>query len=186
MTPIHAFGAVAATWQNFYLLVGTAAATLMGLMFVAVTFGAGLMRAESLASARAFIDPPFTHFVTVLLLACLMLVPTMNGGILGAVLLAVTLLRGVALVGVGRRMREAHSRYGDIELSDWMLAILLPVVCYAGLAAAGAAFLLDRAAAFAGMAAVVVVIMLLGIFAAWELIIWLATTRVQTKAAPEA
>src|SRR3954471_18115803 len=109
MTPIHAFAAVATTWQNFYLLTGTAAATLIGLMFVAVTFGAGLVRAESATSARAFLDPPFTHFVTVLFIACLMLVPTMSPTLLGAALLVATTLRTVALVGVHRRMREAPS-----------------------------------------------------------------------------
>ncbi|HEY1586525.1 MAG TPA: hypothetical protein VGH63_12610 [Polyangia bacterium] len=181
MTPIHAFAAVATTWQNFYLLVGTAAATLIGLMFVAVTFGAGLMRTESAVSARAFIDPPFTHFVTVLLIACLTLVPTMSPILLGTALLVATTLRTVALVRVHRRMREAHQRYNDIELSDWMLGVVLPAACYAGLLATGIAFVAERAAAFSGLAVVIVTILLLGVFGAWELVIWLALTRVQSN-----
>lgn len=185
MTPIHAFGAAAATWQNFYLLVGTAAATLIGLMFVAVTFGASLVRSESATSARAFLDPPFTHFVTVLFLSCLMLVPTMSATLVGAALFVVTMLRGTALVGVGRRMQEAHRRYNDVELSDWMIAIVVPAVCYGGLIATGVGFVVGRAAAFGGLAAIVVAILLLGILAAWELIIWLALTRVRAAdAAP--
>src|SRR5438876_6449364 len=111
MTPILAFSATAATWQNFYLLTGTAAATLIGLMFVAVTFGASAVTAQSATtSARAFLDPPFTHFVTVLFVACLMLIPSMTPPVLGVAIVTVTALRTVALVGIFRRMREAHER----------------------------------------------------------------------------
>src|SRR4051812_47482462 len=181
MSPIPAFAAVAATWQNFHLLVGTAAATLIGLMFVAVTFGAGLVREESTTSARAFLDPPFTHFVTVLFIACLSLVPSMGTTLLGVTLLVVATLRTVALVGVRRRMREAHERYNDVELSDWLLGVIVPAMCYAGLIATGAAFVANREAAFSGLAIVIVTVLLLGIFGAWELVIWLALAHVRAK-----
>ncbi len=184
MTPIHAFAAAAATWQNFYMLVGTAAATLIGLMFVAVTFGAGLVSSQSTTSARAFLDPPFAHFVTVLVTACLLLVPTMNPTLLGGALLVVTSLRLYALFGIQRRMREAHQRYNDIELSDWLMGVILPALCYAGLLASGAGFLADRAAAFTGLAVVIIVVLLLGVFGAWELMMWLALTRVRANDAP--
>jgi hypothetical protein len=181
MTPIHAFATAAATWQNFYLLVGTAAATLIGLMFVAVTFGASMVSSQSATSARAFLDPPFTHFVTVLFASCLMLIPTMRSTLLGALLVAVTLLRAVALVGIARRMRQAHQRYSDVELSDWLMGVVLPAASYAGLVATGGAFFAGWAEAFNGLAVVVILVLLLGIFGAWELILWLALTRVRAK-----
>ena len=181
MTPFHAFGDVAATWQNFYMLVGTAAATLLGLMFVAVTFGASLVTAETAQSARAFLDPPFAHFVTVLLAACLMLIPAMTPTVLGGVLIGVTLFRTAALVRVRRHMVEAHARHGDVELSDWLMGVVLPAACYAALLATGAGFITGHAVAFAGLAAVNVVFLLLGIFSAWELMIWLALSRQRAK-----
>jgi len=185
MMPIHAFGAAAASWQNFYILTGTAAATLIGLMFVAVTFGAGLMSAQSTPSARAFIDPPFTHFVTVLLTGCLLLIPTMSATVLGVALIAVTLLRTVALVNVQRRMREAHAKFGDIELSDWMMGVVLPFCCYVALVVAGAGFVMLKTVAFDVLAVVILVVLLLGVFGAWELMIWLALTRLRAKDAAE-
>ena len=181
MTPMPAFAAAAATWQNFYILVGTAAATLIGLMFVAITFGAGLMSGQATPSVRAFIDPPFTHFVTVLLTACLMLIPTMSPTVLGGALVLVMLLRTAALFRVKRTMREAHARFGDIELSDWMMGVVLPFCCYVGLVAAGFGFLTLKAAAFDVLAVVIIVVLLLGVFGAWELMIWLALTRVRAK-----
>ena len=181
MTPIHGFAAAAAGWQNFYILVGTAAATLIGLMFVAVTFGAGLLTSESTQSTRAFIDPPFTHFVTVLFTACLMVSPVISQAVLGGALLLVITLRSVALVHVQRRMREAHARYNDIELSDWLMGVVGPAIAYVGLLASGAGFLAGRAVAFSGLAVSIVAILLLGIFDAWELMIWLALTRVRAN-----
>src|SRR5439155_1558977 len=79
--------------------------------------------------------PPFTHFVTVLFVACLMLIPSMTPPVLGVAIVTVTALRTVALVGIFRRMREAHERFGDIELSDWLMGILVPLACYLGLLA---------------------------------------------------
>src|ERR1700751_5198657 len=108
MSPTHPFGVTAATWQNFYMLAGTAAATLIGLMFVAVTFGASLVTRQTTESARAFLDPTFTHFVEVLVTACLLTIPTMSPMVLGVFLLGISVVRTTALFWVYRHMREAH------------------------------------------------------------------------------
>jgi hypothetical protein len=75
-------------WENFYLLVGTAAATLIGLMFVAITFGASFVEVKEVATARAFLDPTLSHFVQVLLTACFVVVPSIRPAVLGALLVA--------------------------------------------------------------------------------------------------
>jgi hypothetical protein len=181
MPPAHAFAAAAATWQNFYILVGTAAATLIGLMFVAVTFGASLMTPQSTPTARAFIDPPFAHFVTVLLSACLLLIPTMRPHVLGGALLAMTLLRAAALINVQRRLREAHQKFGDLDLSDWLMGVVLPAACYLGLVATACGFFADVPLAFEALAVLVILILLLGVFGAWELMIWLALARLRAQ-----
>ncbi len=173
-------GSVAA-WQNFYLLVGTAAATLIGLMFVAVGFGANLVSQEATASARAFLDPPFTHFVQVLLTACLLTIPTLGTTLLGVLLLVASALRLLGLVWVFRHMRAAHRKNGDLELSDWLTGAVLPLLCYLLLAATGAAFLECSAIALNGLAIVTLVTLLNGVYGAWELMVWLALVRARTK-----
>jgi hypothetical protein len=177
MTPIPSFAAAAAGWQNFYVLVGTASATLIGLMFVAITFGASLVTAETSVSARAFLDPTFGHFVQVLLTACLITIPTIGPTVLGVLLLAIAALRTWALVKVFRHMRAAHRIHHDIELSDWLTGIAIPLLCYLLLGAAGAAFLDGYPAAHNALAIVTVVILLNGVFGAWELILWMALAR---------
>lgn len=182
MTHIVSFAAAAATWQTFYVLIGTAAATLMGLMFVAVTFGASLVSAQSTPTARAFLDPPFYHFASALVIACTVVVPTMSARLLGGMLLAGALVRVTSLLRTFRHMRAAQRQFNDIELSDWMTAIVLPFVCYLVLAASGAGFIAGYAVAFDGTAAATIAILVLGIVGAWELMLWLALTRAQRGA----
>jgi hypothetical protein len=174
MMPIESFPATLQSWQNFYLLVGTAAATLIGLMFVAVTFGSSLVTRETSAQARAFLDPTFAHFAQVLVSACLVTIPIMGPRLLGGLLLFISTLRTAALVRVFGHMRAAHRRHGDIELSDWLMGIALPFLCYLLLGATGAAFVTGQSAAFAGLAIATLLILLNGIFGAWETMVWLA------------
>jgi hypothetical protein len=181
MTPIPSFAAAAAAWQNFYVLAGTASATLIGLMFVAITFGASLVTPETSFSARSFLDPTFTHFVQVLLTACLITIPTMGPTVLGVLLLAISALRTSALFRVFRHMREAHRIHHDIELSDWLTGIAIPLLCYLLLAATGAAFLEGLRGAFDVLAIVTIAILLNGIYGAWELILWMALARARAK-----
>ena len=63
-------------WQSFYLLAGTASATLIGLMFVAISFGARLVPTQSESSVRAFVTPTVIHFSAVLILSVSALIPT--------------------------------------------------------------------------------------------------------------
>src|SRR5580692_9746483 len=100
MAPFQSFTVAALTWQNFYLLVGTAAATLVGLMFVAVTFGSSLVTAETSPTARAFLDPTFTHFVQILFTACLVTIPSMGSRLFGSLLLLIGVLRIATTVRV--------------------------------------------------------------------------------------
>ena len=165
-------------WQNFYLLLGTAAATLIGLMFIAVTFGATRIKVQTTSMTRAFIDPVFTHFVTVLVIACVMVSPTVTATFVGGLMAAIALLRSWALIGIYRRMSKANRVHGDIELSDWLAGIVVPALCYVASVGVGAALIRGghEVAALDALAIVVVAALLLGIYGAWELMIWLAAT----------
>src|SRR5882724_3395070 len=140
MAPLLSFTAAALGWQNFYLLVGTAAATLVGLMFVAVTFGSSLVTAETSPTARSFLDPTFTHFVQILLTACLLTIPSMRPVLLGALMLVIAGLRLAALFRIYGHMRQAHEAHNDLELSDWLSGVVFPLLSYLLLATAGVAF----------------------------------------------
>jgi len=181
MPVVSSFSAAALSWQNFYLLVGEAAATLVGLMFVAVTFGSSLVTAETSPTARSFLDPTFTHFVQILLTACLLTIPSMGPSVLGAVLLLVAALRLATLVRVYRHMRQAHQKHNDLELSDWLSGVVFPLLCHLLLVAAGLAFVRGYAVAFTLLAVVTIAMLVIGVFGAWELLVWMAIARSRSK-----
>jgi hypothetical protein len=64
-----------ATWQSFYVLVGTAAATLTGLLFVVITVNAGVRNRRTSDGIGAFGTPNVFHFGAVLLVAALLSAP---------------------------------------------------------------------------------------------------------------
>ncbi|MBS2031712.1 MAG: hypothetical protein JST54_27695 [Deltaproteobacteria bacterium] len=176
------FLATAQSWANFYLLTGEAAATLTGLMFVAVTFGASLA-GEDLTTARAFVDPILTHFVQVLLVSCLFIVPSLTPAILGIGLVGMAAFRSARLASIFGRLRAVHRKNGDMEVSDWIINIAIPGAAYLGLFAVGTGFILEMPIAFNGLAIDVGLMLVLGIFGAWELLLWMAT-RVRSKSGP--
>ena len=61
-----------ATWQTFYVLVGTAAATLTGLMFVVITVTDRVRNRRTSDGIGAFGTPNVFHFGAVLLVAAIL------------------------------------------------------------------------------------------------------------------
>jgi len=66
-----------ATWQNFYVIIGSAAATLTGLLFVVITLIAQVrVRASSPSDGIAvFSTPNVFHFGAALLVAAILSAP---------------------------------------------------------------------------------------------------------------
>jgi hypothetical protein len=60
-------------WHDFYLLAGTAAATLLGLLFIAVTLNADLILAGTRPHIKRVAEQAFQNYITVLFLSMLFL-----------------------------------------------------------------------------------------------------------------
>src|SRR5437016_11696419 len=95
---MESFADLVEAWHDFDLLIGTAAATLVGLMFVAASIGASVFTEKDRAALEAFISPTVVHFTTVLVIAVVALVPTHEWH---------TLARLLALVGVAGAIYSA-------------------------------------------------------------------------------
>src|SRR5260370_39385199 len=126
-----------ATWQNFYVIVGTAAATLTGLMFVVITLIVQLrVQVSSPGSGIAvFSTPNVFHFGAALLVAAILSAPWQalwNAGLL----LGLLGLAGVTYILIVLWL--ARHRLGEYQpvLSDWLWYTVLPLVSYTALVAA--------------------------------------------------
>jgi hypothetical protein len=64
-------------WDNFYVILGSAAAGLLGLTFVVIALISEARRATA-AGTSGYITPTVVHFGTVLGLTCFLSVPRQN------------------------------------------------------------------------------------------------------------
>lgn len=62
-------------WHDFYVLVGTAGATLLALLFVAVSIGAGFLSEGRQLATRTFKTPVVVHFASVFFVPAVALFP---------------------------------------------------------------------------------------------------------------
>jgi hypothetical protein len=63
------------SWQNYYIVVGPAAAALIGIQFVVITLVASQRRAVPMDALRAFASPTVAHLATALAVSALMCIP---------------------------------------------------------------------------------------------------------------
>ena len=49
-------------WENYFVLTGTGAVTLIGLLFVVITLGAGRAKHDSERLLRTYLTPSLFHF----------------------------------------------------------------------------------------------------------------------------
>ncbi len=153
-------------WDNFYILLGSAAGALIGLLFIVVTLTAGLDREQALRGASRYMTPTLTAFSAVLLVSAIASAP-LRAGLQRATLVVLALLLLVwALVNV-RRMFFPDGGPPTHWTDPWWYSAA-PAAAYLALAAvAGAGSPL-------GVGAVAVALLMLGVRNAWDLITWIA------------
>ena len=167
-------------WQNFYTLIGTAAATLTGLMFVVTTLIAGVDRkVETLnAGISAFNTPTVVHFCAVLLLAGILSAPWQTFSSLSLLLGLVGLGMMFYLIIVLRRMwRVSHYRS---TREDWLWYMALPLLDSILLIVAALVLLVNPATALYVIGADMILLLFLGIRNSWDLVTYLAVERVHS------
>jgi hypothetical protein len=166
-----------ARWQNFYVIVGTAAATLTGLMFVATTLyaGARIPVRTARAGLETFATPVLEHFGAALLIATILSAPWQALWQPGLVL-GVAGLGGVALVVIAMRWERLLTEYAT-KLSDWLWYMTLPLAAYVALVVAGVLLPRSPAPALFVIGAALVLLLLVGIRNAWDSVTFLAIER---------
>lgn len=166
------------SWQNFYFMTGGAAATLVGLMFVALSLGINLVNENTRKQMEIFVTPSIFYFTSALVLCCIMLVPNVAPPTLAAILTlggVFGILRAIQFV---RHLISAAKHYGDFDLTDWLSHIVVPVLSYALLLAVGIGFWIDQwTLAFMGNCLTVILLLLCGIANTWSLVIWIIEQR---------
>ena len=161
-------------WHEFYVLVGTSAAALTGLMFVVISISPETIAERPTAGVRAFVTPTMVFFTTALAISALMLVPHLAPSAL-ALLLALASVAGIAYLLWVRG--QHHWREGKLDAEDWVFFIGLPFLSYFLLLAAAITIWRGSAPGAPMLAFVTVLLLVVGIHNAWDLVIWLSQKR---------
>ena len=158
-------------WHEFYLLIGSAAAVLIGLIFVVISLMQDRSRSSVLAGAQLYMGPIVLGVSFVLVLSAAALMPGMTPGGFAAVTTIIALwglARGVmSTIGIARLKAEVH--WTDV----WFYGAL-PSALYVTLGAIAFAFWKDCPWAEPSVAAVITLGLLLAIRNEWDLITWIA------------
>jgi hypothetical protein len=169
-------------WEDFYLIVGSAAAALTGLQFVVITLvSEAQSRSTSTGALGAFATPTIVHFCAALFVSVVMCAPwpqlsepafVIGAG--GAVGLAYT---GIVV------LRATRQTAYQMVAEDWIWHVTLPLVAYGVQLVAG--FLLSRAtvgASFA-IAGSSLLLVYIGIHNAWDTSTFMIEERLKREAA---
>jgi hypothetical protein len=154
-------------WQNFYLIVGSAAAALTGVQFVVIALVADISRRnKSSDSVHAFGTPTVVHFCVVLLISAIVAVPWPA---LSSASLAISVCgaAGIVYVFIVLRRARRQTRYAPV-LEDWVWHTVLPLVAYASLMGASFALAHGGATRLFVIAAASLLLLFIGIHNAWD------------------
>jgi len=119
-----------AAWGSFYVIIGSSAAVLTGLQFVAMTLSAQV-NVGTVSAARAFATPTIVHFCAVLFIAAILTAPWPTLSSVG-ISLGVCGLAGFVYAMMVVRQARQQTDYVPV-LEDWLFHGVLPLIAYATL-----------------------------------------------------
>jgi hypothetical protein len=170
-----------AGWETFYVIVGSSAAALTGLMFVVVTLIKESDIPRSSGTLAAFGTPTVVHFCAALVIAAVLTAPWRTPtnvaaavGIVGAAGLIYTLM-------VVQRARKQTDYQAVLE--DWLFHTVFPIAAYAGILIAAAVLGKDPDRSLFAIGAAVLALVLIGIHNAWDTVTYVAVARPEQKEA---
>jgi hypothetical protein len=170
-----------AGWANFYVMIGSSAAALTGLMFVVITLVSGDERPGSSDGINTFSTPTVLHFCAAFITAAALSAPwhkmLFPGIVIGLVGFAGVLYTMRIMYRAATRLRTYTP-----DLEDWCFFWICPFLGYGAILGAGIAMPHAPATALFAVAGGVVLLIFVGIRNAWDVVTYLAVTLAEEKA----
>jgi hypothetical protein len=165
-----------AEWQNFYVIVGSAAGGLTGLQFVVVALIADMpLGAEASEAGTAFSSPSILHFGTVLLLAAVLVMPW-HAVAAAAIICGLAGFVGTMYTMVIAWRMSVQQAYKPV-MEDWFFRVVLPTAGYISLATSAYLIRFVVRAALFGVASAALLLLFIGIHNAWDNVTYLVFVK---------
>jgi hypothetical protein len=163
------------TWDNFYVIIGSAGASLTGLMFVVITLSAQSSLRRSGEILGAFSTPSVVHFCSALGVAAIVCAPWQALWQPG-LLLGLAGLSGMLYVRIVIRRMRRQTDYAPV-LEDVLWHMVLPLVCYSVLLIAALVLAGNPTPALFLVGAATVLLVFIGIHNAWDNVTYVVLTQ---------
>jgi hypothetical protein len=165
-------------WHEFYTLLGTASATMVGLLFVAATVGSSVFSVDRQAALRVFLTATVVNF-SLILAACLIVqVPVREPVWFGAMILGCGLFGlGHSFVALLSSIRDGLIKKVDLEDRTWY--IVMPIIGYLLVAASGVTLALQLDWGCLALPLSLGVVLVVGLHNAWDITVWSMIRRQQ-------
>jgi hypothetical protein len=165
-------------WHEFYGLLGTAAAALLALLFVAASIGAAVLTYERAGPTRTYLSPVVFHYSNILFLSLIALIPGMTPGVFGGIIGIASAASVIYSVYILQRL----FRDGIADLADRLGYGAVPVVAYAsGLVVAYLELTGATAVGLDVLAGAALLLLVVNIRNAWDLMLALARRATQVQ-----
>jgi hypothetical protein len=165
-------------WQNFYVVVGSAAGSLTGLQFVVMTLIAQSRAAASMTEIRAFGTPTVVQFCTALLISALTAAPWRS---LEAFGVCVGLGGALGVIYSLRTFRHARNAAYTPDLEDWIWYTGLPLAAHLALVTAAVLILWNANLSLIVVAADAIAFLFIGIHNAWDTVTYIAVNHTRNS-----
>jgi len=173
--PIHDFGTFMDSWHEFYLMTGTAAVTLAGLLFVALSLHLEMLVEERYSAMLVVARSTLSSFVTVLVVSLMLLAPDLTMRLTGVML--VTFVGVFTLVSyrqMGNALKDHHEDFPRQLLRRRLLA---PIAGNLIMLLVGLALLAGLPEMLFLMISVMCLLLANAIWSSWDLLVRIAQAK---------
>jgi hypothetical protein len=163
-----------AGWENFYVIIGSAAGGLTGLTFVVIAL-LGDTREVPPTALRAFVTPTIVHFGGVLALSAYLSMPHQHVSTL-SLGFGVAGVAGLLYGGVIAANMRGHPGYLPVR-EDWVFNAIVPMLLYGCLLAMAVLVWRRPAQTLYAVASLLLILLFIGIRNAWDIAVWVTLQR---------
>jgi hypothetical protein len=154
-------------WRDFFTLTGTAAATIIGLLFVSISLRSDIRKAAETSLVRTMVSHNFVMLLVVLLISLYFMVPGIDQDSLG---ISVILTAGIPAVSFGLNLwRLRHDQSMEKMILLW--SFVVPILSFALTVAIGVAFLLNDDTELSWFVTVMAMFLVIPTKNSWELLL---------------
>jgi hypothetical protein len=164
-------------WENFYVIVGSAAGALTGLQFVVIALITQSRRRTTGREIAAFASPNVVHFCSALFVSAALSAPWRSLEAAAIPLVGCGLAGAVYTIIVAQRARKLD-RYKPV-FEDWLWHVALPFSAYLAMFIAAMALPRGTSTSLFATAAATLLLVFIGIHNAWDAVVYLTTLEDQ-------